>query len=378
MKNKDPILVMLQLTGGNDYLNTVIPYQDPNYYDNRPTLNFGENNIHKLNADFAFNPSMLPMKKIFDRGNMAILNGVGWESPTRSHFRAMDIWHTAEPDKVGHEGWIAKIIREIDPNGENPIAAVNVGYGLPRALVAPNVSVASVADLDNYGMLTSIDKQKQREHLLNRFASMYAPAIGSGPVMDYLVQTGLDALKGADTLKIAPETYSSSVEYGSDSLGTKMKDIARILLADLGTRVFYVEHGGFDTHAAQAPNHAKLWNEVSKSVADFWDDLYEHSAVDNVLMVIFSEFGRRVKENGSGTDHGAAGAVFAIGPQVKGGFYGDYPKIRAEELVNGDLAYNVDFRSLYSTVIEDWFSLDSIPLLNGNFSKSNFISKVAV
>jgi uncharacterized protein (DUF1501 family) len=227
-------------------------------------------------------------------------------------------------------------------------------------------------------MLTSIDKQKQREHLLNRFASMYAPAIGSGPVMDYLGQTGLDALKGADTLKIAPENYSSSVEYGSDSLGTKMKDIARILLADLGTRVFYVEHGGFDTHAAQAPNHAKLWNEVSKSVADFWDDLYEHSAVDNVLMVIFSEFGRRVKENGSGTDHGAAGAVFAIGPQVKGGFYGDYPKIRAEELVNGDLAYNVDFRSLYSTVIEDWFSLDSIPLLNGNFSKSNFISKVAV
>ena len=238
--------------------------------------------------------------------------------------------------------------------------------------------MASVADLDNYGMLTSIDKQKQREHLLNRFASMYAPAIGSGPVMDYLGQTGLDALKGADTLKIAPETYSSSVEYGSDSLCKKMKDIARILLADLGTRVFYVEHGGFDTHAAQAPNHAKLWNEVSKSVADFWDDLYEHSAVDNVLMVIFSEFGRRVKENGSGTDHGAAGAVFAIGPQVKGGFYGDYPKIRAEELVNGDLAYNVDFRSLYSTVIEDWFSLASIHLLNGNFSKSNFISKVAV
>jgi len=378
MKNKEPILVMLQLTGGNDYLNTVIPYQDPNYYDNRPSLNFDEKSIHKLNADFAFNPSMLPMKKIFDTGNMAILNGVGWESPTRSHFRAMDIWHTAEPDKVGHEGWIAKIIREIDPSGENPIGAVNVGYGLPRALVAPNVSVASVADLDNYGMLTSIDKQKQREHLLNRFASMYAPAIGSGPVMDYLGQTGLDALKGADTLKIAPETYSSSVEYGSDSLGVKMKDIARILLADLGTRVFYVEHGGFDTHAAQAPNHAKLWNEVSKSVADFWDDLYEHSAADNVLMVIFSEFGRRVKENGSGTDHGAAGAVFAIGPQVKGGFYGDYPKIRAEELVNGDLAYNFDFRSLYSTVIEDWFSLDSIPLLNGNFPKSNFISKIAI
>ena len=113
MKNKEPILVMLQLTGGNDYLNTVIPYQDPNYYDNRPSLNFDEKSIHKLNADFAFNPSMLPMKKIFDTGNMAILNGVGWENPTRSHFRAMDIWHTAEPDKVGHEGWVAKIIREI-------------------------------------------------------------------------------------------------------------------------------------------------------------------------------------------------------------------------------------------------------------------------
>lgn len=372
---KDPVLVVVQLSGGNDYLNTVIPYQDPNYYDNRQTLHFPEEQVHKLDDQLAFNPSMGPMKAIFDRGDMAVVHGVGWENATRSHFRAMDIWHTAEPDKVGTEGWLGRTIRELDPEGENPVTAVNVGYGLPRALVAPNVSVASVADLSTYGLLTAIEQKQQRDQMLQRFASMYAPAIGSGPVMDYLGQTGLDALKGADMLRTAPDSYSSGVEYAANPLGDKLKDVSKILLAGLGTRVFYTEHGGFDTHAAQGPNHPKLWDQVSTAVADFWDDLYEHDAADNVMMFIFSEFGRRVKENGSGTDHGAAGVSFAIGPQVAGGMYGSYPETRAEALTDGDLAPNLDFRGLYSTVLEDWMGVDATPIVNGRFEKPTFIAR---
>ena len=372
---KDPVLVVVQLSGGNDYLNTVIPYQDPNYYDNRKTLHFPEEQVHKLDDQLAFNPSMGPMKEIFDRGDMAVVHGVGWENATRSHFRAMDIWHTAEPDKVGTEGWLGQAIRELDPEGTNPVTAVNVGYGLPRALVAPNVSVASVADLSTYGLLTAIEQKQQRDQMLQRFSRMYAPAIGSGPVMDYLGQTGLDALKGADMLRMAPDGYSSGVEYASNPLADKLKDVSKILLAGLGTRVFYTEHGGFDTHAAQGPNHPKLWSQVSSAVADFWDDLHEHDAADNVMMFIFSEFGRRVKENGSGTDHGAAGVSFAIGPQVAGGMYSSYPATRAEALQDGDLAPNLDFRGLYTTVLEDWMGVDATPIVNGRFEKPAFIAK---
>jgi len=371
---KDPVLVVVQLSGGNDYLNTVIPYQDPNYYDNRQTLHFPEEQVHKLDDQLGFNPSMRPMKEIFDRGDMAVVHGVGWENATRSHFRAMDIWHTAEPDKVGTEGWLGQAIRELDPEGANPVTAVNVGYGLPRALVAPNVSVASVADLSTYGLLTAIEQKQQRDQMLQRFASMYAPAIGSGPVMDYLGQTGLDALKGADMLRTAPDGYSSGVEYASNPLADKLKDVSKILLAGLGARVFYTEHGGFDTHAAQGPNHPKLWSQVSSAVADFWDDLHEHDAADNVMMFIFSEFGRRVKENGSGTDHGAAGVSFAIGPQVAGGMYSSYPETRAEALKDGDLAPNLDFRGLYTTVLEDWMGVDATPIVNGRFEKPAFIA----
>ena len=372
---KDPVLVVVQLSGGNDYLNTVIPYQDPNYHDNRQTLRFPEEELHQIDGELAFNPSMGPLKEVYDRGNMAVVHGVGWENSTRSHFRAMDIWHTAEPDKVGTEGWLGRAIRELDPDGENPVTAVNVGYGLPRALVAPNVSVASVADLSAYGLLTAVEQQQQREQMLQRFANMYAPAIGAGPVMDYLGQTGLDALKGADMLRTAPDGYSSAVEYAANPLADKLKDVSKVLLAGLGTRVFYTEHGGFDTHASQGANHPKLWTEVSRAVADFWDDLEEHDVADDVVMLIFSEFGRRVRENGSGTDHGAAGVSFAIGPSVEGGMYGTYPETRAEALKDGDLAPSMDFREVYTAILEDWLSVDAAPIVNGRFEKPGFIAR---
>jgi uncharacterized protein (DUF1501 family) len=370
---KPPVLVILQLTGGNDYYNTLIPYNDENYYDSRPNLQVPQERVLKLDDQLGMHPAMGPMKDIYDNGDMAIIHGIGYANSPRSHFRSMDIWHTCEPDTVGTEGWLGRALREIDPKGENPVTGVNVDQALPRALVAPGVSVASVADLANYGLLTSIQQEDQRNQMLQRFANMYGPAVGTGQVMEYLGQTGLDALKGADILKVAPEKYESSVEYGSSIISQKLRDIAQIHTADVGTRIFYTSHGSFDTHAAQAAAHAGLWTDVGEAVADFWDDLREHNADENVIMFMFSEFGRRVRDNGSGTDHGAAGVAFALGPNIKGGMYSEYPDTRPEALEQGDLLPNLDYRGVYSTILEDWLKLEAAPIVNGHFETPRYI-----
>ena len=230
-----------------------------------------------------------------------------------------------------------------------------------------------MSDLSTYGLLTSIEQREQRTKMLDRFANMYGPAIGSGPVMDYLSLTGLDALKGADILKVAPEQYSSTVEYASSPIGRSLRDVAMIHEADLGTRIFYTQYASFDTHSAQAVTHAKLWTEISQAISDFWHDLREHDADDNVVMFLFSEFGRRVRDNGSGTDHGSAGVAFAIGPSIKGGMYSVYPETRAEALEQGDLVPNQDFRGVYSTILEDFLRLDPAPIVNGQFEQPKFI-----
>ena len=374
--SKEPVIVVLQLSGGNDYFNTIIPFNDDNYYDNRPSLKISQDDMLPLDAEFAMNPSMKALQNIYKEGDMAIIHGVGYANSPRSHFRSMDIWHTAEPDKVGTEGWLGRVIRDIDPTSENPVTAVNIGQGLPRALVAPGVSVASVADLSTYGLLTSVEQKSQREKMLTRFSNMYGAALGSGPVMEYLGQTGIDAMNGADILKVAPQVYQSSVEYSSSSVSNSLKDIATIHKANLGTRVFYTQYGSFDTHAAQAPAHAQLWQDVSDGIQDFWDDLRETGHDENVVMFLFSEFGRRVRDNGSGTDHGAAGVSFVIGPRVKGGMYSQYPETRAEALEQGDLVPNQDFRGVYTTIIEDWLGLEAAPIVNGTFSSEKFLDKL--
>ena len=281
---EDPVLVVLQLSGGNDYFNTVIPYSDPNYYDNRRALGIPEEQVLRLDGEMGLHPAMGPMKRLYDEGEVAVIHGIGYENSPRSHFRSMDIWHTCEPEIVGTEGWLGRATRDIDPLGENPVTAVNFGHGLPRALAAPGVSVASVSDLENYGLLTGIEEEEKRDRVLERFSRMYAPAMGSGPVMDYLGKTGLDALKGADILKAAPESYQSTVEYAANPIAKNLRDVAMVHTANLGARIFYTQHGSFDTHAAQKLAHANLWAEVSGAIADFWDDLREHDAHENVIM----------------------------------------------------------------------------------------------
>ncbi|MEC9309073.1 MAG: DUF1501 domain-containing protein [Chloroflexota bacterium] len=370
---KDPILVVIQLTGGNDYLNTLVPYGDPLYYDNRINVGIAQEDVLPINDYVGLHPAAGAIKSLYDQGKVAIINGVGYPTPNRSHFRSMDIWHTCEPDKVGNEGWLGRVIRDIDPKSENVLTGVNFGRGLPRALAVSGVPVASVAVLETYGVLTGITGEPERSEALDVFSRMYAPTIGGGAVMDYLGQTGLDALKGADILKTAPDKYESSVEYAENSISKNLQGIAKVLTADLGTRIFYTQHGGYDTHANQGPAHPKLWSELSQGISDFYSDLREHDTADNVLMFVFTEFGRRVKDNGSGTDHGSGGMAMAIGDPVKGGLYSEYPSLRSEDLLEGDLHFNMDYRGVYGTMVEKWLGLDANSIVGGNFEQLDFV-----
>ena len=370
--SKDPVLVVLQLTGGNDYLNTIIPRDDPLYWDNRPTVGIPEDQIIDLDGEYGLHPSMGPIKDLWDQGKLAIIHGIGYENPSRSHFRSMDIWHTCEPEKVGTEGWLGRVVNELDPNKENVLTAVNFGAGLPRALAMSGVSVASVSDLSTYGILTSLHED-EKALALETFGRMYAPTIGTGYVMDYLSQTGLDARKGADILRTAPEKYSSTVEYGTSEVSKSLRDIGQVHLAGFGTRILYTKYGGFDTHASQVAPHAQRWKDTAGAVYDFFQDLREHDAADNVVLFMFSEFGRRVRDNGSGTDHGSGGVAFAIGNRVKGGHYSEYPSRKPEDLEQGDLVPNIDFRGVYSDILEGWLGLDAKPIVGGSFEKLNFL-----
>ena len=192
--SKEKSIVVLQLSGGNDYLNTVIPYGDEEYYDFRKTVNIEQGSVLPIDSMYGFNPNMGPLKRLYDDGNVAVINGIGYDNPNRSHFRSMDIWHTALPDEIGTEGWLGRVIREIDPAGENVLTGVNFGRGLPRALGVRGVPVASVGNLETYGLFTDIEDESTRELALRAFAHMYGGVQGKDPVLDFLGQTGIDAL----------------------------------------------------------------------------------------------------------------------------------------------------------------------------------------
>ncbi len=373
---KDPVLAVLSLSGGNDGLNTVIPRNNGLYRDFRPVLAISEDQYLPINDDLAFHPTMAPLKKYWDEGKLAVFLGIGYPRASYSHFRSMDIWHTCEPETQGTEGWLGRAMKEMDPNAENVLTGVNFGRGLPRALAKDGVPVASVGDLETYGLLTGIEGEDQRAEALDVFGRMYSPAIGRGAVMDYIRNTGTDALKGADILATAPDKYTSNVEYSGTSVGQYMKNIAQTHLAEFGTRVLYTTspYNGFDTHANQAALQAGLWTDVSNNLDAFVTDLRDHQASDNVVTIFFTEFGRRIADNGSGTDHGAAGIAFALGEGVKGGIYGEYPSLEpGQQEEGGNLKFNLDFRSVYATILENWFALDSKPIIGGSYEKLSFL-----
>lgn len=366
-------IVVLQLSGGNDCLNTIIPYEDGLYYDFRPNVHIAPEEVLPLDDGLGLTPHAAPIKKLWDEGHVAVINGIGYPSPNRSHFRSMDVWHTAEPDKIGSEGWLGRALREIDSEGENVLTGVNFGRGLPRALSAKGVPVASVGDLETYGLFPDLRDESLRKYALDAFAKMYGASEGKDAVAQFLGQTGRDALRGADILRTAPTKYTSNVEYADNPIAQSLKSISQVMFAGLGTRVFYTQHGSFDTHAGELEAHAKLWEDVSGAVGDFYDDLKEHGRENDTVVLLFSEFGRRIQDNGSGTDHGSGSASFVIGGEVNGGMYGEFPSLKEEDQVEGDLRFNNDFRSTYSTILERWMDVEAAPVVNGKFEQFDFL-----
>jgi len=368
-------LVVIELEGGNDALNTIIPYNDGLYYDLRPGISIPQSEVLKINGDLGFNSSMSQMKHLWDEGGLAIINGIGYPRPDRSHFRSRDIWYTAEPEKIGSVGWLGAAIRDLDTAGENVLTGINFGRGLPRALVCKGVPVASVGNLDTYGLLPDIADETARFNALESFSLMYGPAAGKDEIADALSRAGSDALVGADALRAAPGQYSSGIEYADNPISQNLKSTAQVMCANLGTRIFYTRYGSFDTHSNELQTHGKLWRDVSTAIGDFVDDLKEHGLYDDTIIFIYSEFGRRIKDNGTGCDHGSGGAALIVGGQVKGGCYGDMPSLVEAEQSEGDLSFNNDFRCSYSTVLERWLGLDPDPIVNGHFEQFDFVSK---
>ena len=372
--NGNRSVVVLQLSGGNDALNTVIPYSNELYYDNRPYLGIPDDQVLKLDDDLGLNPAMGPIKSLWDEGKVAVINGIGYPSPNRSHFRSMDVWHTAEPTDIALEGWLGQAIRDLDPKAENVVTGVNFGRGLPRALYAKDVPVASVGNLETYGLMPDIKDEAARKIALEAFSQIYGGS-GKDTISQFISQVGMDALKGADILRAAPAKYASGIEYADTPISQNMKNIAQVMFADVGTRVFYTQHGSYDTHSNELNAHAKLWTDVSTAVADFMDDLKEHDRDKDTLVLMFSEFGRRINDNGAGTDHGSGGVAFVIGGDVDGGFYGEFPSLREEDQLEGDMHFNNDFRTTYSTILDRWMGVDPSPITNGSFEQFDFIAK---
>ena len=367
---KPPVVVVLQLSGGNDFMNTVIPYADPYYHEFRTTVGIADEDVLKIDDHFGFHPAITEISEMYAAGNVAIVAGIGYPEPDRSHFRSMDIWHTAEPSAVVSEGWLGRTIRELDPDKQNVCTGVSFGQGMPRAMYLSGTPAISVSHLEGYGLLTSLAGNRQRK-ALNAFTRMYVPEEfeEASVVMKHIGQTGIDALTGADMLKVAPEQYSSTVEYADDPLAQSLKGIAQVHLAGIGSRIFYAQLGGFDVHGAQIATHNTLWRQVSSAVKDFFDDLREHDAAEEVIMLVFSEFGRRIRDNGNGTDHGSGGGALLIGDRVNGGMYAEYPSLAPEDQISGDMRFNNDFRSLYSTILEGWFGIAPEEIVNGNFER---------
>jgi len=369
-KNSDKTLVVVQLTGGNDFMNTIVPYTNSHYYDARKKIVLGQDDFLPINDTLAINKNAAPFKRLYDEGKMAIIQGIGYPNSNRSHFRGMDIWHTCEPDRVGSEGWLGLAVRELDPKGENVLTGVNIGQGLPRAMAVAGVPVTSISDLEGYGVMNRIEQDQLREKALQAFKDIYGQAVGTGVVSEYIGKTGLDVLRGADMLSDVAREYESTVEYADNSISKSLRDVARVHFSGLGTRVFYTNHGGYDTHANEMPSHPKLMSDLSGAISDFIDDLEEHNASDDVAILVFTEFGRRMRDNGSGTDHGSGGGAFLFGKKVKGGLYSEYPSLDPTEWEHGeDLRHTIDFRGIYGTVLEQWLGLESRPIVKGDFEQ---------
>lgn len=382
----DTILVVLQLAGGNDGLNTVVPVTNDHYHKARPALAL-KANLHKLDDDFALHPSLAPLKEIYDAGQLSIVHGVGYPNPNRSHFRSTEIWHTAsDANRFEKYGWLGRYF-DSACRGADPTVGVSVGKQTPQAFSGPKPFGVSLENPDNY-RVGGRDEPGEGESAgsMEFMAKLNAPgemaeansgaSIGSVPgkvesslsPLDFLERTALDAQVSSDRILKVSRTAQNQASYPSSALASSFKLVARLIAGGLPSRVYYLSQGGYDTHTNQQGAHERLLRDFATSLKAFTDDLKAQGNAGRVVVMTFSEFGRRVAQNANGgTDHGAAAPMFLVGPILKAGLAGKSPSLAPKDLVNGDPKHTTDFRSIYAGVLKDWLGANPEPVLGRKF-----------
>jgi uncharacterized protein (DUF1501 family) len=370
------ILVVLQLAGGNDGLNTVVPYADDAYHVARRQLRFTPDQALKIDCHIALNPKLTGLKALYDEGHLAIAQGVGYPNPNRSHFRSTEIWQTAsDSDKTANEGWLGRYFDSCCA-GADPTVGVAIGGETPQAFATKNPTGVTFARPEQFrfqpserggGEMSAEEiffRQLNESGANDESGSAATNAGGSiGTIsgktktdlstLDFLQRTALDAQLSSDKILAIARKYKSTVPYPPGQLAASLNIIARMIGGGLPTRVYYASQGGFDTHAGQLNTHQRLMGEFNDAIAAFVVDLKQQGNFGRVLLMTFSEFGRRVQENANGgTDHGAAAPMFILGGAVKAGLFGKQPSLT--DLDHGDLKFNTDFRSVYGTVLDRW------------------------
>ena len=382
-KNKDTILVVIELTGGNDGLNTVAPFGDDLYQKNRPTLAISRKEALKLDDYHGLHPRLTELKNLWDRKNLAVVQGVGYPNPDRSHFESMDIWQLADPLRGGTTGWLARTIPAMSIKDAG-VPGMHIGQErLPLALQGADGGVISLADRASFHLKLT-GNAPPRKKLIEELNADDGKADLASFVRKRQLQTYTSLQKIEEALANTEDPNARRQEFingrlvvkdGNDlsSLSGKLSLIARLIQKGLGTRVYYASIGGFDTHSGQADQHAELMAEVSKGIGGLFQGLTPENA-DRVVAITYSEFGRRVKENGSrGTDHGAASCMFVAGPKVTGGLVGKHPKL--DDLTDGDLRYHTDFRRVYAALLDGWLGVESRVVLGEKFEPLPLIDK---
>lgn len=366
--NKDTIFVVCQFSGGNDGLNTVVPYADSQYYKLRPTLGLAEDKVLKLNNAMGLHPGMAGVQKLFQEGKVAIVQNVGYPHPNRSHFESMRIWQSASPENNISGGWIGRYLDDEYKLGPmNPVFALGFSSEQPLALQGNQVSVPCFASLQDATSLAGNDQ------MMGLLRQIQGGANSGGSSQVQVVKKAADsALDAVQILSTQVSKYQPTQTYGNDSFGVGFKQIAQLIATSPGTRVIYFEAGGFDTHANQLKTQETLLTNFSNAMLAFQRELESIGKADKVVTMTFSEFGRRAYENGSGTDHGKAAPMFIVGSKVKGGFYGPNPDLG--NLDQGDVPFQVDFRQMYATMLDEWVGGDSELVLAQKFDHVNVLS----
>jgi uncharacterized protein (DUF1501 family) len=378
------ILVIVQLSGGNDGLNTVVPYADDAYHRSRPQLRHAADSVLKVNDYVGLHPNLAPLKELYDDGRMSIIQGVGYPNPNRSHFRSMDIWHSGDPNKeVVTNGWLGRFFDNTCV-GADPHVGVSIGEQLPLAMKGDRITPLSFDRPETYRYNGKDKDEYLALNKINGNASSraeMAPSAGAKPQaaknakqiitpesqLDFLHRTAMDAQLSSDDILRMTQRHSPPAAYPGGSFGAGLRTIAAMIAGGLPTRVYYVSLGGFDTHANEKGRHDQLMQQFAQGIGAFWKDLKKQENQDRVLVMTFSEFGRRVEQNASGgTDHGAAAPMFLFGQHLKTGLAGKYPSLT--DLDSGDLKYNTDFRSVYATILQNWLDAPSKPILGGQFA----------